>query len=267
MPAGSVGGPLLATSDNHKPTTPPSRRIADELRGAIANGTLAPGARLPSERVLAQEHGAARNTARQAIAILQAEGLVEAQHGRGVFVRERPALRRLGHDRYARRHRVEGKEPFRVEAERVGREARVEVISVQVVASPAVIAERLHLETGERVLHRQNRYFADGQPVQLADTYVLLRIAAGSALEQADPGPGGIYARLEDLGHQLARMQEDVTARMPSPREAQALELARGVPVLELFHTTIDQDGVSIEVTHSILPADRNVLSFELPVE
>ena len=74
--------------------TPASRRLADRLREAIVNGTFGPGAKLPSERELARSYGMARNTARQAIALLQAEGLVEAEHGRGVYVRMRPPLLR-----------------------------------------------------------------------------------------------------------------------------------------------------------------------------
>jgi GntR family transcriptional regulator len=36
--------------------------------------------------------------------------------------------------------------------------------------------------------------------------------------------------------------------------------------VIEVRHTSIDQDGTPFEVTQFILPADRNVLTFELPV-
>ncbi len=246
---------------------PPSRRIADELRELIVSGTLEPGARLPSERELAKSHGTARNTARQAIAILMAEGLVEAQHGRGAFVRRWPQLRRLAHDRYARRYREAGKAPFQTEAERQGRTARVDVMSIGPVPAPSRVAERLGIHEGEQVLLRRNRYRADREPVQLADTYVLWAIADGSPLLREVPAPGGIYACLEDLGHPIGRMTEDVTARMPLPEEAAALEMGRGVPVIELFHTTFDRDGLAVEVTHSILPADRNLLSFELPVE
>ena len=95
---------------------PPSRRIADQLREQIVQGGLKPGDRLPSERELAALHGAARNTAREAITILRNEGLVDAQHGRGAFVRQRPAFLRLGPARYSRRLRREtGLSPFRAE--------------------------------------------------------------------------------------------------------------------------------------------------------
>ena len=39
------------------------------------------------------------------------------------------------------------------------------------------------------------------------------------------------------------------------------------VPVLELRHTSFDEHGVAIEATHSILPADRNALTFRLSVD
>jgi GntR family transcriptional regulator len=254
-------------SDGKSRDLPPSRRIANELRRAILDGELGPGAMLPSERELARMHGTARNTARAAITILEIEGLVEAEHGRGAFVRERQPFLRLAHDRYARRHREAGRAPFRTEAEAQGRTARVEVLAIERVPAPEWVAERLSLPPGELVLVRRNRYLADEQPVQLADTYLSLAIAADSALEREVPAPGGIYAALEQLGHRLASIGELVMARMPTPEETESLELGPGVPVIELRHTSLDQDGAAIEVTHSILPADRNALTFELPVD
>jgi GntR family transcriptional regulator len=246
---------------------PPSRRIARELRRAILDGELAPGALLPSERELARTYGSARNTARQAIAILQAEGLVDAQHGRGVFVRQRRPLLRRRHDRYSRRHREAGRAPFRAEVEAQGGVPRVELTVVEQVPAPDWVAERLSLAVAERVLRRRNRYLVDDEPVQLADTYLPLAIAEGTSLVEEDPAPGGIYAALEQLGHRLARMDEQVTARMPLPEEIDALVLTVGVPVIDVRHTGYDERGVAIEVTHVTLAADRNALTFELPVD
>jgi GntR family transcriptional regulator len=259
--------PRPARSDGKPREIPPSRRIADELRRAILDGELAPGALLPSERELARTHGTARNTARAAIGILEAEGLVEVQHGRGAFVRERRPFMRLAQDRYSRRHREAGRAPFRAEAEAQGRTGRVEVLAIERVPAPDWVAERLSLNVGDPVLVRCNRYLADEEPVQLANTYLPLAIAADTELEQEVPAAGGIYAALEQLGHRLTSIGEQVTARMPLPPETEALALAPGVPVIELRHTSIDQNGEAIEVTHSVLPADRNALTFELPVD
>jgi GntR family transcriptional regulator len=245
---------------------PASRQLADKLREAIVNGTFRPGAKLPSERELARSYDIARNTARQAIAILQAEGLVEPQHGRGVYVRRPRPLIRLSHDRYSHRHREAGKAPFRAEVEAQGRKARVEVTSIAPNPAPGWVASRLGLAKGERVLLRRNLYLADDKPVQLADTYIPWAIAEGSRFFDELPEAGGIFAHFERLGHQLTRFSEDVSARMPSPDEVKSLHLSRGVPLIEVFHTSFDQDDVAFEVTHFVLPADRNILTFELPV-
>lgn len=67
------------------------RRIAADLREKIEGGELQPGELLPSEAALTAQYGVSRWTARQALVELQGAGLVEAVHGKGRFVRERPA--------------------------------------------------------------------------------------------------------------------------------------------------------------------------------
>jgi GntR family transcriptional regulator len=52
----------------------PSRRMAHELREAIDSGELAPGDKLPSERVLADRYQVVRNTAREAVRLLANRG-------------------------------------------------------------------------------------------------------------------------------------------------------------------------------------------------
>lgn len=62
--------------------------IAADLRGQIATGGLAPGSAVPSETELRQRYDASRNTVRQALAVLEREGLVSAHPGKGRFVSE-----------------------------------------------------------------------------------------------------------------------------------------------------------------------------------
>ncbi|MEU4330411.1 GntR family transcriptional regulator [Nonomuraea dietziae] len=62
--------------------------IADDLRRQIQHGHLSPGAALPSELVLRSRYQASRNTVRQALAVLENEGLVVAEHGKGRYVCE-----------------------------------------------------------------------------------------------------------------------------------------------------------------------------------
>ena len=63
--------------------------IAALLRARILSGELASGSLLANERELAEAHGVARNTIRNAFAILEHEGLIARHVGRGTFVKER----------------------------------------------------------------------------------------------------------------------------------------------------------------------------------
>jgi GntR family transcriptional regulator/MocR family aminotransferase len=62
------------------------RQIYDRFRGAIANGSLKPGDRIPSARALAKELGLARGTIEAAYSLLVAEGYIQARGQAGTVV-------------------------------------------------------------------------------------------------------------------------------------------------------------------------------------
>ncbi|MFJ6797539.1 GntR family transcriptional regulator [Streptomyces sp. NPDC091268] len=247
---------------------PASRRIAEELRTEIEAGRLSPGDKLPSERALAEQYGAARNTAREAIRILAEQGLVTARHGSGVFVREPQRLFRFGSDRYSRKNRETGLTPFRLEAKKQGKVPRIDVVSIEREAPPRDVADRLGVPAGEpSVVHRENHYFADDEPVQIVSTFLRWDEAQGTLLMQPKSGKDGIYGRLEELGHVMTRVRDEISTRMPTPEEAAVLDLLPGVPVLEVLHTSLDQEGVPFEVSRYVHRGDQTGLLYELPVE
>lgn len=69
--------------------TPIYRQAADHIAAAVASGALAPGARLPAERDLAEQWGIAYLTVRRAMAHLRERGVVETVQGKGTFIAER----------------------------------------------------------------------------------------------------------------------------------------------------------------------------------
>lgn len=93
----------------------PTRQVREQLQAAIESGEFAPGALLPSERVLCATFGVSRVSVREAIAGLEAMGLVTVRHGRGAFVRDRVATRYAGpFGRYLQLHRAELAELLKV---------------------------------------------------------------------------------------------------------------------------------------------------------
>jgi len=241
------------------------KQIADHLRVAIAQGRLGAGDQLPSEAQMMTHYGVARMTARNALRLLQDEGLITAEHGRGVYVRARPPVRRLASDRFAQRHRKEGKAAFDIEAEQHGVTPQVDQLTVTEATAPPEVADRLKVSENSPVLVRNRRYLLDGRPVETAISYVPADLARGTPIADPNPGPGGIYARLEEQGNTLERFTEEVSARMPTPEEVRRLALPPGVPVFRLVRTAYDIDGRAVEVCDTIMSAEAYVLNYELP--
>jgi GntR family transcriptional regulator len=247
---------------------PVYRQIADQVRQWILS-EAEPGTKLPSERELSQQYAASRVTVRQAIALLRSEGLIDVEHGAGVFVRARPPVQRLGQERLSRRNRQQGKGAFLADLAAAGREPSIQ-IEVRRGPVPAEIAERLGVQAGQEVLIRDRVMgTSDGQPLQLATSYLPVDLVAGTQIEQEDTGAGGTYARLEEIlepkGRSLARFREEISVRMPLPEEAVALRLAAGVPLIRVVRTAFDAQDAALEVCDTLMAGDRYELTYDIP--
>jgi GntR family transcriptional repressor for pyruvate dehydrogenase complex len=69
-----------------EPSRSLSARVADRIFSRILELGLRPGDRLPSERELGLETGSSRTVVREAVQSLIGRGIVEARHGKGLFV-------------------------------------------------------------------------------------------------------------------------------------------------------------------------------------
>jgi GntR family transcriptional regulator len=63
-------------------------RVAGDIAARIASGELKAGARLRSERDLAEHYEVSYGTVRRAMEVLRERGLITTIHGRGTFVTE-----------------------------------------------------------------------------------------------------------------------------------------------------------------------------------
>jgi GntR family transcriptional regulator len=240
---------------------PKYRRIAVTLGEAIGAGRYPPGARLPGENDVMREHGVARATARQALAQLVNWGMAEARKGSGIYVRDfRPVIRdgigRLGDSAWPT-----GTSVWAAETE--GRELAVDQLEVSEANAPDLIGVLLGLADGARAVLRSRRYVLDGKPVLLSRSWLPADIAAGTAIARPDPGPGGIYARLAELGHAPARFREELRSRMPQPSEIERLEIAPGTPVVEICRVALDAAGTPVEVNEMTADAGAYIFRYE----
>jgi GntR family transcriptional regulator len=86
-------------------------------------------------------------------------------------------------------------------------------------------------------------------------------------LQDEVPHQFGIHGILEDQHHVITRMREEVSTRMPRPEESRLLRLWPGVPMLDVWHTCLDQDSEPYELTRFVMRGDLAGLLYDVPVE
>lgn len=232
------------------------RQIAADLRAMIESGELPAGSMLPSEPQLTKMYEASSTTIREALAVLRTEGLILTERGRASFVR-RPvenslvygrAVARTGghhHDTSLDDHRaIEEPITYRIDAtpelaRRFGVTERMPIFGRDTLAANRI---------GHRILHR---------------LYVPVSVAAQIPALEENPfrDPADLYDILAEHAGTL-HFSDAVTARTPTPDDADTLKIPAGTPMLVIHRTITDAHGhvYAIEETH--LAADNTELHY-----
>lgn len=239
------------------------QQIAAGLRTAIESGRLGPGARVPGENELMKRYGVARVTARDALGLLRNAGLIETVPKVGTFVRTFQPIYRYGSQRLKRERWSSGKSIQNAELD--GRPQRVDMIEVVEIEADGRLAELLELDADAPVIVRRRRYCVEDKPVQTAASYLPASVARGTAIAEANPGPGGIYARLAELGHEPTRWVEELCVRMPTPAESKTLNLPAGTPVVHVTRVAYTAKDAPVEVNDMTFDATAYVFIYDLP--
>ncbi len=232
-------------------------RVSRLLRESLGE----PGSVLPSESQLMERFGVSRATVRQALATLEAEGLITSSQGNRRTVRgsklwcwpmsEWERAHSNDGDAWANTIRAQGGDP----------DNDMQIVTIQ---APADVAKALNIAPGTPIQARFRLRSVDGEPHQLSSSYFPPFVTEGNDLFW-DPGdlgvPGGLLAA---TGHRQKRWHDTMTARMPNAEEAQRLRMAPGTPLL--VHTRVGFDAenrpVRYMVTH--MAADRVEVSYDL---
>jgi GntR family transcriptional regulator len=232
------------------------RPIANELRGQILAGAYVPGGRLPSSGALRKRYGVSGQTVQHAMNSLRGEGLVETRPGLGWFTRRPPDLVRL----------VRRSDPGRQTAKKAWTGCGADVVTVvRYDVASARIAAELEIEQGAEILVRERTMSENGEVVALATSYFPRSLTHGTVIETADTGPGGVFACLLRLGHDVIRHVERVTAGIAHGDEARRFGRVDPPLVFRLVRITSGRTSV-LGVIHIVVLAERFELCYELPV-
>jgi GntR family phosphonate transport system transcriptional regulator len=227
------------------------RRIAGAVEQEIAAGTLAPGAKLPTEAQMAAQFAVNRHTVRRALEELSRNGLVRVEQGRGSFVAEDVLDYTVGpRTRFSEWIRRHNKEPS-------GR-----TLDLREVPADATVAAGLGVRAGTKVVRLERLGLADGRPVSIGVHH--FPVARFPKLMAALRGGAGIsealaLAGVEDYRRQVTR----VSARMPTEAEAALLGMPRNRPLLVTENVNVDADGAVVEFGLSRYPTPRVQIVFE----
>ncbi|WP_426957235.1 phosphonate metabolism transcriptional regulator PhnF [Muricoccus radiodurans] len=227
------------------------RQITERLEAEIAAGRRAPGDRLPTEAALSAGFGVNRHTVRRALEDLELRGLVRTEQGRGSFVAEDVLDYPLrGRTRFSENVRAARREP-------AGR-----ILRLSEVPADASVAEALGLRRNRPVLRVERLGLADGRPVVLGLHHLPLpRLAAAAAALRAEPSMTAAMTACGVPDYRRARTR--ITARLPTPEEAERLQQARIRPVLVSESLNVDPEGDPVDYTIGLYAAGRVQLLVE----
>jgi GntR family transcriptional regulator len=226
-------------------SVPYYQQLAGLLREEIrANRPESGVYQLPSENDLATLHGLTRSTVRHALDVLEREGWIYREKGKGSFAavwRVEQELTELVSTTEAMRQR--------------GWSMVTRVLSLETMEAPTHVAEELELDPGASVYELCRLRIVDGAPLSIQTAYLPGALCPG--LEGNDLS-GSLYRLLEGrYGLRLWTGHETLRARCSSPHEARLLQTHKGAPVMYAERTTYASTGEAVEYLEAVWRGDR----------
>lgn len=246
-----------------RPIASKYEQIADDLREQIIDGTLAPGTRLPTLADLMERYEVSERTAFQAAQVLLTEGLITSKPGSRYLVRERPTIKRMVRTWYIE---PPGGSPWRADMAAQGRVGSWTSQSSSIPAPPA-IAERLHINPGDRVMRTAYIFTADGEPTYLSTSWEPMALTIGTEITLPEDGEfagKGVVDRFAAIGLTITRALEEVLPRSLTAAEAQKLKLRAGTPV-QVIERTYYVGDQPVETADIVIPTHLRPV-YEIPV-
>lgn len=203
------------------------------LRDLIAERERTGERRLPAETALSEEFGVSRSTLREALARLEAQGIIERQRGSGTRIVWGPSRVRypahvvLALSQFLRESGI----PYEVRALRVDRRP-----------ASAQVGEAMGVEEGTPVYNVDRVYDISGSPAAYLQHYLPTEL--GGEPVRIEALQDGAVTFLEEVqGVKVHDVHSSITAEAADSRLAECLHLEEGDPLLAMYTTLYAADG------------------------
>jgi GntR family transcriptional regulator len=231
-------------------------QVAHDLAEAIGAGRYPIGSLLPTEMALCEQYGTSRPTVRLALQELQAMGLVSRRKRVGTRVESSSPSGGYSQSMAS----LDGLVQLAEDQERL-------VQSVETVVIDRALARELGCAPGStwvriQVLRLDRK--GDALPVGWTDAYVDPAYADIPNLLKESPKEL-ISSLIEaKYGKRIAEVEQTIQAVSLNARFAKSLNAEEGSPGLKIIRRYLDQANEAFEITVTVHPSDRMVVSMRL---
>jgi GntR family transcriptional regulator len=225
-------------------------QITQNCRDLIESGQLRPGEGLPSEWELSALYGVSRLTIRRALDELVRAGLLNRRHGVGTFVANSTEAQIFPSEL-----------SFTKNMQNIGRRPGSRVVSLQVIAATAGVAQYLDLQAGAPVLELVRVRLVDDEPLMLETSY--LPYERFPDLLKANLNDGSLYDFLsKHYQVNVVALDQVFEPTLLTNREASLLNVKRRAPAILSEIIGFTSDGAPVEYTWSVTCAGRGRFYF-----
>lgn len=235
--------------------TPLYIQIAEGLLEHIENGALLPNEKLPSERELSQQLGVNRMTLRQALRMLESQGLLVRRQGDGTYVAEPKIEQHMG--RWL---------PISKDMAARGQKYKAKLLSFSTQPAKLSVARELQIGVSAPVYLINRLRFLNEEPVILEQLIMPAHLFPDFA--QHDVTRTLVYDIMQvEYGIKVARVRQSLEPVVATKFEADMFNLPAGSPLLLERRLAFDADNRPLELGRDLYRGDRIRFVTDITIE
>jgi GntR family transcriptional regulator len=227
-------------------------QIETILRRKILSGELQPLAAIPTEDALAQEFDVSRITIRQALGLLEKDGLVIRQRGKGTFVSE-------GVKAFESAKLTGSMEDLIL----IGVQTSTKILDFSWSEAPQSVRERLGLGEESQVLRIEKIRLVESSPFSYVINYLPQKIGQKVKPEDLTAKPL-LMVMEENLGIRPDEADQTIEATIADAHVAPLLDIRVGDPLLKVERTVFDVKNRPVECVFVLYRADKYFFNVKL---
>jgi GntR family transcriptional regulator len=229
-------------------------QISAWLKELIQTGRYQQGEKLPSEIELAKICQVNRNTLRQAISELAAEGLLRKEKGLGTFISD--------FDAAPLKHQLKQISSFRDDLKEIGLKEKTRLLGSGIEEASEPVARALVLGTDNQVIAVRRLRTGTDIPLIFEESYLPSPLFKDILKMELT---GSMYKLMTSrFNITLARSEQSIRAVNLRGKIAGLLNLPENAAGIFMESVTFDENNIPVEVLYSYYRGDKYVFEIEL---